>query len=274
MKRGQLIVQSTAVALHRVADHDYISLTDIARFKNPAEPKDVVKNWLRSRSTIEFLGLWERINNPGFKGVDFDAFLRQAGSNSFTLSPAKWIEATSAVGLRSSSGRNGGTYAHPDIAFEFAAWVSAEFKLYLIREFQRLQQSDSRRQSLEWDLSRTLSKINYRIHTDAIAENLIPASLSAGQAGLVYSSEADVLNMALFGLTAGQWRAKNPGKRGNVRDYAAVEQLVVLSNLESLNAEMIRQGLSQSERLLSLNRVAITQMRSILNSGSIKKLRP
>jgi hypothetical protein len=274
MKRGQIIVQSTAVALHRVADHDYISLTDIARFKNPAEPKDVVKKWLRSRSTIEFLGLWERINNPGFKGVDFDAFLRQAGANSFTLSPAKWIEATSAVGLRSSSGRNGGTYAHPDIAFEFAAWVSAEFKLYLIREFQRLQQSDSRRQSLEWDLSRTLSKINYRIHTDAIAENLIPASLSAGQAGLVYSSEADVLNMALFGLTAAQWRANNPGKRGNVRDYAAVEQLVVLSNLESLNAEMIRQGLSQSERLLSLNRVAITQMRSILNSGSIKKLRP
>lgn len=274
MKRGPIIVQDTAVGLHRVQDHDYLSLTDIARFKNPDEPKDVVKNWLRSRSTIEFLGLWERINNPGFKGVDFDSFLRQAGSNSFTLSPTKWIEATSAIGLRSSSGRNGGTFAHPDIAFEFAAWVSAEFKLYLIREFQRLQQADSRRQALEWDLSRTLSKINYRIHTDAIAENLIPASLSAGQAGLVYASEADVLNVALFGLTASQWRARNPGKRGNVRDYAAIEQLVVLSNLESLNAEMIRQGMEQPARLLALNRVAITQMRSILNSASLKKLSP
>lgn len=274
MKRGAIIVQDTAVGLHRVRDHDYLSLTDIARFKNPDEPKDVVKNWLRSRSTIEFLGLWERINNPGFKGVDFDSFLRQAGSNSFTLSPTKWIEATSAIGLRSSSGRNGGTFAHPDIAFEFAAWVSAEFKLYLIREFQRLQQADSRRQALEWDLSRTLSKINYRIHTDAIAETLIPASLSAGQAGLVYASEADVLNVALFGLTASQWRARNSGKRGNVRDYAAIEQLVVLSNLESLNAEMIRQGMEQPARLLALNRVAITQMRSILNSASLKKLSP
>jgi KilA-N domain len=245
MNKVQITVNDTLVTLTRIDGRDFISLTDIARFKNPEEPKDVVKNWLRSRSTIEFLGLWEKINNPGFKGVEFDSFLRQAGANSFTLSPNKWIEATGALGLRSSAGRGGGTYAHQDIAFEFAAWVSAEFKLYLIREFQRLKQSDAARHSLEWDLTRSLSKINYRIHTDAIAETLIPARVTASQTALVYASEADLLNMALFGCTARDWRQANPEKKGNIRDYAAIEQLVVLSNLESLNAELIRQGVGQ-----------------------------
>lgn len=272
MKKTQIAVNDTLVTLTRIDGKDFISLTDIARFKNPAEPKDVVKNWLRSRSTIEFLGLWEKINNPGFKGVEFDSFLRQAGANSFTLSPNKWIETTGAIGLRSSAGRNGGTYAHQDIAFEFASWVSAEFKLYLIREFQRLKQAESDQQSLEWDLTRSLSKINYRIHTDAIAETLIPSVVTPVQMALVYASEADVLNMALFGCTARDWRQANQGKKGNIRDYAAVEQLVVLSNLESLNAELIRQGISQGERLTALNRVAITQLRSLIKNSSSKRL--
>jgi len=273
VSKNKLIVQEMVVSLTRINDSDFISLTDIARVKNPTEPKDVVKNWLRSRSTIEFLGLWERINNPDFKGVEFDPLKNAAGSNSFTLSPNKWIETTGAIGIKSTSGRNGGTFAHKDIAFEFASWISAEFKLFLIKEFQRLKDEEIANRSLEWNLTRSLSKINYRIHTDAIAATLIPASITTAQAGLIYASEAEVLNMALFSITSRQWREENPAKEGNMRDHAAIEQLVVLSNLESINAELIRQGLSQEQRIMALNATAIAQMRSLLQSPAIKKLK-
>lgn len=261
------------MTLTRVDESDFISLTDIARVKNPGEPKDVVKNWLRSRSTIDFLGLWERINNPKFKGVEFDSLRMEAGTNSFTLSPNKWIQTTAAIGIKSTAGRYGGTYAYKDIAFEFASWISAEFKLFLIKEFQRLKDEEISTLALEWNLSRSLSKINYRIHTDAIAENLIPLQLEPGQASQIYVNEADVLNMAIFGMTAKQWRDANPTKEGNVRDHAAIEQLVVLSNLESINAELIRRGVNQAERLHALNITAISQMRSLLASATIKKLK-
>ncbi len=272
MKKNQILVQQTVVTLTRVDDKDYLSLTDIARVKNPGEPKDVVKNWLRSRSTIDFLGLWEKINNPNFKGVEFDSLRNEAGTNSFTLSPNKWIQETAAIGIKSTAGRYGGTYAHKDIAFEFASWISAEFKLFLIKEFQRLKDEEIKSHAIEWNLTRSLSKINYRIHTDAIAENLIPHHIRSGQSNQIYASEADVLNMALFGMTAKQWRDKNPEKDGNIRDYAATEQLIVLSNLESINAELIRQGLAQSDRLQALNETAIAQMRSLLTSHAAKRL--
>ncbi len=252
---------------------EYISLTDIARYKNPDAPADVVKNWLRAKDTIEFLGLWERINNPDAKLVEIDQFKNQAGSNAFTMSPAKWIENTNAIGLVSSSGKYGGTFAHRDIAFEFASWVSAEFKLYLIKEFQRLIDSDSNRQNLEWSVSRTLAKINYRIHTDSIKENLIPQELTNQQKSLTYANEADMLNVALFSMTAKQWREQNPEKEGNIRDYASLEQLIVLSNMESLNAEYIKSGLSQQERLEKLNRTAIEQMQVLSGEYRLKELK-
>jgi hypothetical protein len=272
LNKGQLLVQNTVVSFARIQQSDFISLTDIAKVKNPDEPKDVVKNWLRTRSTLEFLGLWEKINNPNFKGVEFDSFKNQAGTNSFTLSPSKWIEVTGAIGIRSTAGRSGGTYAHQDIAFEFASWVSAEFKLYLIKEFQRLKDDEIQAKSLEWNLTRSLSKINYRIHTDAIAENIIPQTLSAQQAGLIYASEADVLNVALFGQTAKQWRDQSSTKQGNMRDQASVEQLIILSNMESINAELIRQSIPQSDRLLALNNIAIHQMRSLLGNPLVLKI--
>jgi len=271
MKR--ISVQNTLISLTSVNDMDYISLTDIARVRNPDEPKDVVKNWLRNRSTIEYLGLWEKINNSDFKGVEFDTFKAQAGSNSFTMSPGKWIAATGAIGIKSTAGRNGGTYAHKDIAFEFASWVSAEFKLFLIKEFQRLKEEESARLGLGWDLKRSLAKINYRIHTDAIKESIIPESIRTKQPALVYASEADVLNVALFGITARAWRENNNNLEGNIRDYATVEQLVVLSNLESLNAVLIRQGVPQPERLAALNDVAITQLISLTQNYSLRRLK-
>ena len=243
---------------------DYISLTDIARHKNPSEPKDVVKNWMRSKTTIEFLGLWEKIHNPDFKGVEFDSFMYQAGGNAFVLSPSKWIESTNSVGIIVRSGKNGGTYAHKDIAFEFASWISAEFKLYLIVEFQRLKEHENRRQNLEWNLQRTLAKINYHIHTDAIQEHLIPPLLSEQQISRIYADEADILNLALFGMTAREWRGSNPHLDGNIRDHATLQSLIVLSNLESLNSVLIRQGLSQKDRLIQLNIIAITQMKSLV----------
>ena len=254
-------------------DSDYISLTDIARTKNADEPKDVVKNWFRNRSTVEFLGLWERINNTNFKGVEFDPLLRESGSNSFTLSPTKWIKTTNAIGIISKTGRGGGTYAHKDIAFEFASWISAEFKLYLINEFQRLKEDENDRLKLDWNLQRTLSKVNYTIHTDAIKEKLIPKLVTPKQTAIIYASEADILNIALFGITAMQWRLENPHEKGNIRDMASLEQLVVLSNLESINAVLIHQGLEQAERLLQLNKIAITQMNSLLTHKTIKKLK-
>ena len=269
----KITVQNTLVTFTSIKEQDYISLTDIARVRNPDEPKDVVKNWLRNRSTIEYLGLWEKINNPEFKGVEFDAFRIQAGSNSFTMSPNKWTSATGAIGIKSTAGRNGGTYAHKDIVFEFASWVSAEFKLFLIKEFQRLKEEESARLELGWDLKRSLARINYRIHTDAIKESIIPQSVTTQQAGLIYASEADVLNVSLFGTTAKEWRENNKSLDGNIRDYATVEQLVVLSNLESLNAVMIGQQLPQSERLAILNEVAIKQLTSLTQNRSIKKLK-
>ncbi len=238
--------------------NDYISLTDIARYKSD-EPNDVIKNWMRSKDTIEFLGLWEYLNNPNFKPVEFDGFKKQAGYNSFTLSPKKWIESTQAVGVISKAGRNGGTFAHKDIAFEFASWVSAEFKLYIIKDYQRLKQDESNRLSLEWNVKRQISKLNYKIHTDAIKTYLITKKLSKFHQSLTYASEADVLNVALFGMTAKEWREKNPTLEGNIRDYATVSQLLVLANMESYNAILIKQGVFQPERLIVLNQMALEQ---------------
>ena len=254
-------------------ENDYISLTDMARYKNPLEPKDVVKNWMRNYSTIEFLGIWERINNPHFKGVEFDSFKKEAGANSFTLSPQLWIEKTGAIGVISRSGNGGGTFAHKDIAFEFATWISAEFKLYLIKEFQRLKVEENERLVLGWDAKRMLTKINYKIHTDSIKENIVlPQKLSIKQSVGVYANEADVLNIAQFGMTAQEWRNKNKGKEGNIRDYADVYQLICLANMESHNAEFIKMGMSQKERLLKLNEIAIIQMKSLLANNTVKKL--
>ena len=244
--KSAIVVKGTEISLFTKENRDYISITDIARYKNADEPKDVVENWMRSRSTIEFLGLWEKIHNPFFKGVEFDPFLHEAGSNSFVLSPAKWIDTTNAIGIISKAGAGGGTFAHKDIAFEFASWVSAEFKLYLLVEFQRLKEDENDRLKLDWNLQRTLSKINYRIDTDAIKETLIPPSITKAQSAIVYASEADMLNMALLGITAKQWRDTSPGKDGNIRDYAELEQLVVLTNIESINSVLIRQQLTQS----------------------------
>lgn len=241
--------------------NDYFSLTDIARYKNSEAPADVVKNWLRRKDTIEFIGLWEKLNNPDFNVVEFDQFKSEAGHNYFTLSPKKWIDGVNAIGIISKAGKyNAGTYAHKDIALQFASWISPEINLYIIKEFQRLK-ADEQKQ-LGWTVKRELAKINYRIHTDSIKDNIIiPLEISKEQASFVYANEADVLNVALFGMTAREWRDKNPDKKGNIRDYAEVSQLVCLSNLENLNAYLIECGLSQSERLIELNKVAIRQMK-------------
>lgn len=274
MTKGKTInVKGTEIVLFTKGNKEYISITDIARYKNPVEPKDVVKNWMRNRGTIEFLGLWEKIHNPEFKGVEFDSFLFQAGGNAFVLSPSKWIETTNAIGIISKVGTGGGTYAHHDIAFEFASWISAEFKLYMLIEFQRLKADENDRLKLEWNLQRTLAKVNYHIHTDAIKEKLIPPTLSKNQINNVYANEADLLNVALFGITAKEWRDKNPKLEGNIRDHATLEQLVVLSNLESINAMLIHQHLPQSQRLQQLNQMAITQMKSLLQNTALKKLK-
>jgi len=267
-----LKVKEQDIAILYTKEEEYLSLTDIARIKNEDEPKDVVKNWFRNRSTVEFLGLWERINNPRFKGVEFDPLFKESGSNSFTLSPTKWINTTNAIGIVSKVGRGGGTFAHKDIAFEFASWISAEFKLYLIKEFQRLKNNESDHLNLVRNLQRTLSKINYKIHTDAIKENIVPNLISKSQINFVYANEADLLNVALFGITAGQWNTENPTIKGNMRDEASIEQLVVLSNMESINAIFIQEGLAQSERLKKLNQIAISQMKLLTESTTAKWL--
>lgn len=253
--------------------NDYISLTDIARYKNMHEPKDVVKNWLRLRDTIEFLGLWETIHNPNFKGVEFDSFRKDAGTNAFTLSPQRWIENTNAIGIISKSGRGGGTFAHPDIAMEFASWISAEFKLYLIQDYKRLKLDENSKLSLEWNLNREISKINYKIHTDAIKEYLIE-DLTNEQLSYKYASEADMLNVALFNKRAKQWREENSDLKGNMRDYASLNELLVLANMESYNAILIGKGMEQKERMVELRKLARTQLTSLekLNDNGIKKL--
>ena len=253
-------------------NNDYISLTDIARYKSD-DPNDVIKNWMRGKDVIQFLGLWEKLNNPDFKPVEFDGFKMEAGTNAFTLSPQKWITATNAIGIITKAGRYGGTFAHTDIAFEFASWISAEFKLYIIKDYQRLKNDENSNSSLGWNLNRELVKINYRIHTDAIKENLIPESMANKLQGIVYANEADILNVSLFGKTARQWRDENPGLTGNIRDYATYHQLIVLINLESMNAELIKMGLSQNERVLRLNKMAIEQMSLLLRDISIEPIK-
>lgn len=250
--------------------NEYISLTDIARYKSN-EPKDVVKNWMRGKDTIEFLGLWEKLHNNDFKGVEFDAFKNQAGSNAFTMSPSKWIESTNAIGIVSKSGRNGGTFAHSDIAFEFASWISPEFKLYIIKDYNRLKTDENSRLSLSWNLNREITKLNYRIHTDAIKNNLIPPELTQGQISNTYASEADLLNTVLFGKTAKEWRDEKKQKDANIRDDATLNQLLVLANLESYNAILIEQGKSQAERMQLLHDLAVQQMRT-LNSMELSEL--
>jgi hypothetical protein len=274
MAKSKIInVQGREISLISDKVNDYISLTDMARYRDAERTNYIIQNWMRTRSAIEFCGLWEQLNNPDFKSIEFDAFKNESGSNSFALTPQKWIDTTNAKGIISKSGRYGGTFAHRDIAFEFATWISAEFKFYFIREFQRLKADENDRLNLEWNLQRTLAKVNYRIHTDAIKENLIPVSLSKDKINFVYADEADILNIALFGLTAKQWRDANPKAEGNIRDTATIEQLVVLSNMESINAVLIHQGLPQNQRLVQLNKIAITQMKSLLANTSIKKLK-
>lgn len=271
--KATIDVQGTAVTVLSQTNDDYISLTDIAKHKEPDRSDHVIQNWMRNRNSIEFLGVWERLNNADFKPLEFEGFRNRAGLNSFVLTPRQWIDATHAIGLVSKSGRYGGTFAHKDIAFEFASWISVEFKLYLIKEFQRLKEDENRRLSLAWNLNRTLSKLNYRIHTDAIQAYLIPPQVTSTQAGITYASEADLLNVALFGHTAVDWRRANQDKKGNVRDHATVEQLLVLANIESMNAELIRMGLSQGERLTRLNEIAIRQMQVLTAAPTIKQLK-
>lgn len=255
-------------------ENDYISLTDMAKYKDSERTDYIVQNWMRNRDTIEFLGIWEQLNNPDFNPIEFEGFKNNAGSNSFSLTPKRWIESVGAIGVITKSGRyGGGTFAHKDIAFEFATWISPEFKLYLIKEFQRLKTEETERLMLGWDAKRALTKINYRIHTDSIKANIVlPNKLSKSSATSVYANEADILNKALFGMTAQEWREKNKGKEGNLRDYADVFQLICLANLETLNAEFIKMGMTQKERLLRLNEIAIIQMKSLLTNSVAKKL--
>jgi hypothetical protein len=249
---------------------EFISLTDMLKAK---DGDFFISDWLRNRNTVEYLGIWEAVYNPDFNYGEFAIIKSQAGLNSYKLSVKDWVEKTNAIGLKATPGRYGGTYAHPDIAFEFGMWISPQFKIYLIKEFQRLKNEENDRLKLEWNLQRTLAKVNYQIHIDAIKENLVPGEITKQQASFVYASEADLLNVALFGITAKEWRDRNPNKEGNIRDYATLEQLVVLSNMESINALLIRQGLKQNDRLIQLNKTAITQMKSLLESSLIKELK-
>ena len=269
-KKNTILVKDQTIRTIKVDGIDFISITDIARQKNPIEPKDVVKNWLRLKNTLEYLGLWEKLNNPRFKGVEFDPLLSDAGSNAFTMSPTRWIELTDAVGIITKNGAGGGTYAQRDIAFKFAGWVSVEFELYLIKEFQRLKEEEQKQ--VGWSAKRELAKINYHIHTDAIKNNLIPVELTPKQTSIVYATEADVLNVALFGTTAKEWRDANPELKGNIRDYASINELICLSNMENINSVFIGVGLSQSDRLIKLNKIAIQQMSVLQHVGDRKLL--
>ena len=269
--KTKIKVKDNLVGIMRIGDVDYISLTDLARYKNPIEPKDVVKNWLRAKTNIEYLALWEQMHNPNVKGVEIDTFKNEAGTHYFTMSPQRWIKETNAIGIVSKSGNNGGTYAHPDIAFEFASWISPEFNLYLITEFERLKQNEGYKNKIEWSVRRELAKTNYRIHTDSIKENIVP-SLTEKQKQYVYANEADILNVALFGKTAKEWKEENTELNGNMRDYANILQLVILSNLENINSELIKQGMSQKERLERLNEIAKRQGEILQNNNGIKQI--
>ncbi len=272
-KNKTIQVKEIDIVIYEYKNEDFISLTDIARYRDSERSDYILQNWMRNRSTIEFMGLWEQFNNPHFNSIEFDGIKNMSGANSFSLTPKRWIETTGAVGIVSKTGRYGGTFAHKDIAFEFASWLSAEFKFYLIKEFQRLKNDENDRLNLTWNLHRTLSKVNYRIHTDAIKEHIIPNAITKEQANLLYANEADVLNMALFGKTAKQWREENKDTQGNIRDQATIEQLLVLANIESMNAEFIKMKLSQADRLIKLNQIAISQLKAIVGSPQIKKLK-
>jgi len=282
MTKQKITVKGIQIILVQKNREDYISLTDIAKHKSLKNSDDIIKNWLRNKTTIEFLTLWEKLNNTQFKGVEFHTFKpvefdgfknHKPGTKEFSLTPSQWISRTNAIGIISKPGRyGGGTFAHKDIAFEFASWISPEFKLYLIKEFQRLKENENNSLKLNWDLKRNLTKINYKIHTDSIKNNLIPEKISTVASSGIYANEADILNKALFGMTAKEWNKSNPDKKGNIRDFALASQLVCLSNLESLNAEFIRQKIPQSERLLILNEIAIIQMKSLTQNTVIKKL--
>jgi hypothetical protein len=273
-KKNIVVVKGNEIAIFKNNLADFISLTDIAKTKNADEPRFVIQNWMKTRFTVEFLGFWEILNNPNFNRVEFDTFKSESGSNSFVLTPQKWTDKTNAIGIFSKSGRyGGGTFAHKDIAFEFASWISAEFKLYLITEFQRLKDDESNRLKLEWNLSRSLAKINYHIHTDAIKENLIPPDVTKVKQSFIYANEADLLNVALYGKTAKMWRDENPDLNGNIRDYSTIEQLVVLSNMESMNAEFIKLEMNENERLKRLNKLAIEQLKVLLKTNTLKKLK-
>jgi len=265
--KPKLTVLDHEIATSVIDGVEYINITDIAKFKASGRSDDLIRNWLRNRNTIEFLGIWEQLNNPKFNPVEFDGFKKQAGLNSFTLTPKQWISATNAKGIISKAGRYGGTYAQSDIAFEFASWISVEFKLYLIKEFQRLKEQEL--EQLGWDIRRNLAKVNYLIHTDAIKENLVPDTLSKQQISTVYASEADLLNVALFGVTAKQWRELNPTLKGNMRDHANIHQLVCLANLEAMNAHFINEGLNQSQRITQLNALAIQQMNVLVKANAL-----
>jgi len=270
VKAKKIIVRGSEIAIINSDGRDYISITDMLKAK---DGDFFISDWLRNRNTVEFLGIWERVYNPDFNYGEYAIIKSQAGLNNYKISVKEWVEKTNAIGLKATAGRYGGTYAHPDIAFEFGMWISAEFKIYLVKEFQRLKDDENDRLKLGWSFQRTLSKVNYIIHTDAIKENLIPAELTSQQMSYIYANEADMLNMALFSKTAQQWRIENPDLKGNIRDTANIEQLVVLSNMESMNAVLIHQGLSQLERLIELNKMAISQMKSLLNNNKIQKLK-
>ncbi|PIU58028.1 MAG: DNA-binding protein [Deltaproteobacteria bacterium CG07_land_8_20_14_0_80_38_7] len=270
MPNKKIIVRGTEITVIKLMDNDYISLTDMLKAK---DGDFFISDWLRNRNTVEFLGIWESVYNPNFNYGEFAIIKSHAGLNNYKISVKDWVEKTNATGLKATAGRYGGTYAHKDIAFEFGMWISAEFKIYLIKEFQRLKESENDRLKLEWNLQRTLSKINYQIHTDAIKEKIIPPELTKQQIQMVYANEADRLNVALFGITAKQWRDAHSTLEGNIRDYATIEQLVVLSNLESINSVLIHQGMDQSQRLQQLNKVAITQMKSLVGNQKLKQIK-
>lgn len=271
-KNKTIDVNGTIVTIYQKNSNDYISITDLARHKNPDYTGQVISHWISTRYTIEFMGIWERVNNPDFNVTEFSYIRNESGSNGFVLSTKQWIEKTNAIGIISKAGRYGGTYAHKDIAFEFATWISPAIKFFLIKEFQRLKDEESDRFNLEWNLQRTLSKINYRIHTDAIKKHLIPIELPKDKINIVFATEADLLNTALFGKTAKEWRDTNQDLDGNIRDHATIEQLVVLSNIESINAMLVQQELSQKDRLIQLNKMAIVQMKSLIGADIQKRL--